>query len=173
MKSRQIVLGILLGGPKTGYDITMIFQTRFAFFFGSSTGMVYPTLRKLNKEGRVTKEVVLQTGKPNKKVYTITPDGEKEFYDYLSSPVEPTTIKSDFLARMYFGRFSDEQVNLERVRQEIQATQAKLDELLAYNKEAYNHQRMTETAELSFNYGIAQYKAEIAVLTEFLEKHAK
>ena len=41
--------------------------------------MIYPTLRQLENEGKIKKEVVMQEGKPNKKMYFITDEGVKNF----------------------------------------------------------------------------------------------
>ena len=54
------------------------------------------------------KEVVMQEGKPNKKMYFITDEGREEFYQYMQTPIEKDVLRSDFLMRMYFGNYSDD-----------------------------------------------------------------
>ena len=73
MKGKEIILGILQDGPHTGYEINDIFQTRLNHFFDGTFGMIYPTLKKLEIEGLVSKEQVAQTDKPNKTKLRIFP----------------------------------------------------------------------------------------------------
>lgn len=77
MKGRDVILGILSQSEKTGYEINDILQNRLSYFYDGTYGMIYPTLRKLEQEGLVSKKIIVQTGKPNKNVYSITPAGEK------------------------------------------------------------------------------------------------
>ena len=72
------------GKELSGYDIKIVFEDVFTHFFDGSFGMIYPTLRQLEKEGKI-KEVVMQEGKPNKKMYFITDEGRKEFYQYMQT----------------------------------------------------------------------------------------
>lgn len=175
MKSRQIVLGILMRSPQTGYDITQMFQTSFAFFFDSSSGMVYPVLRKLEKEGKVTKEVVPQDGKPDKNLYTITQKGKEEFTEYLSSPVERQIKKSDFLARLMFGDYMEpdqlREIIEDYVRKEKEET-----ELLSERLEKYinkSSRKMTDTETLAYEYGVEANKFQVEFFEKWLENHSK
>lgn len=173
MKSRQIVLGILKSGSQTGYDITQLFQTSFAFFFDSSAGMVYPALRKLEKDGMVTKEIVPQQGKPDKNVFSITPAGEAEFAEYLHSPVEAESVKSDFLARLMFGEFVDPERIVQIVKDEIQQESEEIEQLQQRLSDYLpSHNRCMSTGQkLAFAYGINSSKTEIAFLKQWLQEH--
>lgn len=48
MNGRDVVLGILNGSDRTGYEINDILKTRLSYFYDGTYGMIYPTLRKLN-----------------------------------------------------------------------------------------------------------------------------
>lgn len=108
LKGRDVVLGLLMEKELSGYDIKIVFEDVFTHFFDGSFGMIYPTLRQLENEGKIKKEVVMQEGKPNKKMYFITDEGREEFYQYMQTPVEKDVLRSDFLMRMYFGNYSDD-----------------------------------------------------------------
>ncbi|GKT04052.1 PadR family transcriptional regulator [Furfurilactobacillus entadae] len=173
MKSRHIVLGILKSGPQTGYDITQMFQTSFTFFFDSSAGMVYPALRKLEADGLVTKKVVPQEGKPDKNVFSITPAGEQEFANYLAAPVEPESIKSDFLARLMFGEFVDPKQISDLVKEKIRQETAEM-KMLQERLDAYlpDHDRiMSAGQKLAFAYGIQASQMKIDFFTQWLVDH--
>ena len=49
MKGRDVVLGLLMGKELSGYDIKIVFEDVFTHFFDGSFGMIYPTLRQLEK----------------------------------------------------------------------------------------------------------------------------
>ncbi|GAB6093083.1 PadR family transcriptional regulator [Furfurilactobacillus curtus] len=172
MKSRQIVLGMLNRHPMTGYDITQLFKTSFAFFFDSSAGMVYPVLRGLEKEDKVTKAVIEQTGKPDKKVFSITQTGRAEFQAYLTSPVEPDIRKSDFLARLMFGdNLTDSQLvklveqEIKREKVENQQLQDRLAEYLPSNYE------LSTGEQFAYEYGLHANQAKIDFCTDWLARH--
>ncbi|MGO2926966.1 MAG: PadR family transcriptional regulator, partial [Leuconostoc citreum] len=95
MKGREIILGILKNGPHTGYEINDILQTRLNHFFDATFGMIYPTLKKLEAEGLVTKQQVTQTDKPNKNIYQITDTGMTVFQKALREPTSDDVLKSD------------------------------------------------------------------------------
>lgn len=166
MKGRDVVLGILNNSPRTGYEINDILKNQLSYFYDGTLGMIYPTLRKLEAEGKIKKEQILQDDKPNKKVYSITDEGKKEFKSYMLSEVDPESIKSDFLLRLYFGKdfLSDEQVTA-LIEQEINR---KMQQLLFIksNFNKWNQQGMQELQEITVEYGISYYENAI----KFLEK---
>ena len=87
MQGKDIILGILSKKERSGYEINDILQNQLSYFYDGTYGMIYPTLRKLEKDGKITKEVVIQDGRPNKNIYAITESGKKELASYLQSDV--------------------------------------------------------------------------------------
>ncbi|MBA1394563.1 PadR family transcriptional regulator, partial [Lactobacillus sp. XV13L] len=135
MQGRDVVLGLLNETSRTGYEIKTIIETQLSYFFDASIGMIYPTLRKLEKEGKIKKERVYQADKPNKNVYTITADGKAEFAAYLNSPVAADIYKSDCLMRLYFGDELPKAEVISIIHQEIKQKQNLLD----YLQGQYDH----------------------------------
>src|SRR5690349_5022418 len=93
MSLRFAILGLLARESLTGYDLTKRFDTTIAFFWSAKHSQIYPELATLTKEGLVTYEVVTQTSKPNKKVYTITPEGIAALAAWVSEPRDKRTVK--------------------------------------------------------------------------------
>ena len=83
MKGRDVILGILRNKPRTGYEINDILQNQISYFYDGTYGMIYPTLKKLEKEEKVKKETVIQEDKPNKNIFSITDKGREELRKYL------------------------------------------------------------------------------------------
>ncbi|RDX00759.1 PadR family transcriptional regulator [Listeria kieliensis] len=168
MKGKDVILGLLLKKERTGYDINDIFQTIFTHFFDGSFGMIYPTLRTLEKEGKIEKKVIVQEGRPNKNEFSITELGKEEFFSYMKSPVMPESRRSDFLMRMYYGEYLEQSRLVEIIKKEIEEKKSLIHQLESdYQKWKGN---LTDTQQISFDIGIAQYTAEIEVLQKQLKR---
>ncbi|HOI06709.1 MAG TPA: PadR family transcriptional regulator [Deltaproteobacteria bacterium] len=123
-----MILGFLMSGPKSGYKIKNI-TGKLMMAYNLSLNQIYPALRKLESSDLVRKEVVFQTGKPNKHVYSITENGKKEFLRALTAPPIPVDYQLDFLTRAFFFRFlSDEEV-IEQFENEISSLEEQLEDL--------------------------------------------
>src|SRR4051794_2576933 len=124
MKAQDVILGMLMKGPLSGYDIKKQFESVFSYFFDASYGAIYPTLNKMEKQGYIDKHVQIQEGKPNKNLYAINEQGKEQFSQYLNSIIETDVIRSDFCMRMYFGEYASNDeilVWLEEARDKTEA----------------------------------------------------
>ena len=101
MSLRYALLGLLARESLTGYDLTKKFDSTIGFFWSAKHSQIYPELAALTKEGLVTFEVVTQTSKPNKKVYTITDDGRKDLTRWVGSEGERRSVKDPLLMRVW------------------------------------------------------------------------
>lgn len=101
MSLRYGILGLLARQSLTGYDLTKHFDTTVGFFWSAKHSQIYPELANLTQEGLVTFEVVAQTSKPNKKVYTITAEGREALTAWAASPAEKRNIKDSLLMRLW------------------------------------------------------------------------
>jgi DNA-binding PadR family transcriptional regulator len=169
LQGKDVVLGLLNQRDMSGYEIKEVFETQLKFFFDGTFGMIYPILRKLEKDGLIQKKHVVQDLKPNKNIYSITELGKKEFMTYLNSKTVEETFKSDFLMRMYFGQDLDRDKVISFVEQEITRKKTNLSELTD-NYERWTDNGMNSFQEITFMYGIAYYKSEIEVLDKALEQ---
>lgn len=98
MSVRTLCLAILEREDATGYEIRkMSTEGKFRYFVEASFGSIYPTLARLESEGLVTVREERQSGKPTRKVYSITDAGRAEFVRALCEPPAPDTFRSPFL----------------------------------------------------------------------------
>lgn len=102
MDIKSMLLGFLMRGSMTGYELKKKFTISFAFFSGVSYGSIYPALKKMEQEKLVVLKVEIQDGAPNRKVYTITEAGRKAFLEALAAPYVIEKPKNTFLARLFF-----------------------------------------------------------------------
>lgn len=103
MDIRTLCLGILTMGDATGYEIKKFFEERLSHFYEASFGSIYPALGRMTDDGLVRCTAQAQDGRPDKKVYTITPAGRMAFMDALAHDPRKDRIRSEFLAMMMFS----------------------------------------------------------------------
>ena len=103
MDVKTLCLGVLTEGDKTGYEIKRCFENAFSHFFAAGFGSIYPALAELSRRGLVTSRSVEQEGRPDKKIYSITPEGERVLAAELAGTPPRHKVRSEFLALMYFA----------------------------------------------------------------------
>ncbi|MEM6462910.1 MAG: PadR family transcriptional regulator [Pseudomonadota bacterium] len=98
MNVRTVCLAILHFSDATGYEIKkMSTEERFAFFVDASFGSIYPALSRLQEDECVTVREEYESGKPPRKIYSITDKGRLELVESLQVLPRPDTFKSEFL----------------------------------------------------------------------------
>jgi DNA-binding PadR family transcriptional regulator len=104
MDVRTLCLAVLSKGEATGYEIKKTFEDGpFAHFQSASFGSIYPALSRLLADGLVEARAQEQDGRPDKKVYSITPAGLAVFDEALTKSPDADIFRSDFLFLMYFA----------------------------------------------------------------------
>lgn len=105
MSLQHGILGFLCYGTMTGYELSKAFSSSVQFFWHAQNSQIYSVLEKLEKNKLVTHETIVQTDRPNKKLYTITPAGREEFLSWLSEENRNATddFKSAFLMKVFFS----------------------------------------------------------------------
>jgi len=128
MDTDRMILGFLMSGPKSGYKIKHI-TGKMMMAYNLSLNQIYPALRKLEAGDLVKKEVVIQTGKPNKHLYSVTDKGKDVFLKSLIAPPTPIDYELDFLTRVFFFRFLSKEKILEQFEREISSLEEQLEDL--------------------------------------------
>ncbi len=104
MSVRTLCLGILSLREATGYEIRkMVEKGAFSHFIDASYGSIYPALARMLQEGLVRVRTEDDgSGRPPRKVYTITEKGRAELARALNTDPAPDKFKSEFLFQMLF-----------------------------------------------------------------------
>jgi DNA-binding PadR family transcriptional regulator len=95
------ILGFLMYGPKSGYDIKKLMSMSTAQFYEASYGSIYPSLERMSKSGLVEAERSEGSGRL-RWVYTIKGPGRKAFLEWLASPLDIARGPSQLLIRIFF-----------------------------------------------------------------------
>jgi len=88
------------------------FDESLAYFWHASPQQIYKELDAMEKSGWLVSERIMQTEKPNKRVYSIAPKGKEALVDWVSKPDDGVNKfmqgKNPFLMRLAFaGEGSD------------------------------------------------------------------
>jgi len=97
-----VVLGILRGAPRSGYDIKTIVDRSTRFFWAASYGQIYPELRRLEKEGLIEGEDV-PNGARERRVYKLTAAGQQALVDWLLGSTTTVELRDESLLRLFFA----------------------------------------------------------------------
>lgn len=166
-KTRFAILGMLLDGPCTGYEIKSLMGRSTTYFWRESDSTIYPMLKVLAEEGKAVTKIVY-VGKKKKEVFSITSAGRLEFKTWLKSPTGLETYRNEFLLKLFFITDQKERIRLFKERLEkIEKTHEnykKIQERL----EALTDSPRKKIRLKALQYGIAHLELEIKWLKENL-----
>jgi len=94
------ILVCLTERPMTGYELAKTFDSSIGFFWKADHQQIYRELTRLRDKGHVKAREVVQSGKPNKLVYTLTAEGKTALRHWAARPSSPPSIKDDMLVRL-------------------------------------------------------------------------
>ncbi len=97
------LLGLLSLGSMSGYDIRQLIPRSIGHFWSESYGQIYPGLKRLAAAGLVEKKTQRQKGKPDRHVYSLTPEGRAHLQEWLKLPVAEKVPRSELLLKVFFG----------------------------------------------------------------------
>ncbi len=127
MNVRTLCLGILSTRDASGYEIKKdIEEGLFSNFIDASYGSIYPALTQLAAEGLVTVRAETQTGKPDKKVYTITEAGRRALARSIAVVPRKDKYKSEFLFQMLLQQYITPDVVLLAIDKQLSELRADL-----------------------------------------------
>lgn len=124
---KYILLGFLNYASMTGYDLKTIMDYTTMHFWHAYHSQIYTTLRKLESDGLLESEVLDGDDKLNRRLYTITAEGQEVLTSWLQqSLTELPTNKDDLLVRLFFSAQRDPEAVLNELRFQRQLHQQKL-----------------------------------------------
>lgn len=98
---REAILGLLAIKPMTGYDLSRSYRRALQQIWYAPLGQVYPTLRKMKRDGLLTVTVKVQHHRPNRKVYSLTAEGRRLLVLWLSQPSALPRMHHEFIHKLF------------------------------------------------------------------------
>lgn len=110
MSLEHAILGLLCEAPRTGYELKRgAFDDGLSPLWPADQAQIYRTLDRLRARKAVTVTRRRRAGRPDRLVYSITPEGADELDRWLSTSEPPPPVRDPLLLRLHFGeRLSDE-----------------------------------------------------------------
>ena len=100
---KYAILGLLNRNEMTGYELSKEFETTLFEFWNAKHSQIYPELKSLNAEGLIQYRVEITGNVLEKKVYTITDEGRRDFSEWEETlcPIQ-TASKDESRLRLFF-----------------------------------------------------------------------
>jgi len=95
------LLGFLLDGPKTGWDLVRAIEGSVGYFWNVTRSQVYRELKTLAAEGYVAEK---HAGTRDKVPYAITAAGKTAFGAWIAREPGADTVRSPLVLTVFFGR---------------------------------------------------------------------
>ena len=105
--ARFVLLGLLLDRPAHGYDLTRHFAPDSALgdIIHLSPSHLYALLARLERDRLIAGEMQDAGNHPQRRVYHLTPAGEKAVQRWVDEPVShPREMRIDFPLKLYIAR---------------------------------------------------------------------
>jgi PadR family transcriptional regulator, regulatory protein AphA len=126
----KVILGMLAGRPRSGYEIKQLVDRSARFFWAASYGQIYPELKKLEKAGLIAGDDSSR-GARQRTVFRLTAEGKRSALEWISSPAEVLETRDEGLLKLFFAGSIDPKRMAEIARERAAASRAKAAELHA------------------------------------------
>ena len=152
MSLQHAILSLLNTQAKSGYDLAKEFSGSVQFYWQASHQQIYKMLAQLEAKKLVVVEHIEQSGKPDRKEFSLTPAGREELMRWVAEPTKPPASKNALLIKL---------LNLETVgsivlRQNLQEYSAGVEQRLQTYRDIESRYFAKGTEVLS-GYHLAQY----------------
>jgi PadR family transcriptional regulator AphA len=161
MNVRTLCLGLLSAGEASGYEIKKdVEEGLFSHFIEASYGSIYPALTQMTVEGLLTVRSEEQTGRPDKKVYAITPQGRAALAKALMVIPSKDKFKSEFLFQMLLQDMIPKHVMLAAIDKQLSDLREDFERI----NECYARPDANSGSRFVSGYGQAVVGASLAYL---------
>ena len=176
MALEHALLVALSEQPASGLDLAKRFGRSIGFFWHATHQQIYRVLARMDGDGWVTVTEVAQTGRPDKKVYAVSPAGARVLAGWLAEPTPMEPLRSELAVKMRGAAFGDRDAVLAVVRTNLAEHRLRLDH---YEQLERRHHPTPATLTghaldqyLVLRGGIRTERFWVDWLTEYLEAHA-
>ncbi|WP_434340932.1 PadR family transcriptional regulator [Motilimonas cestriensis] len=162
MSLKYVLLITLQKGDMTGYELAKEYDEKSANFWQASHQQIYRELKKMADEDLISCIEQAQQGKPDKKIYSVTPTGQQALEHWLSKPTSERLLNSPFLAKFMAGECANASAILSDLKRLVEEHQATLNMYLAFQTDFPDMKYLSKgekLAYLSLKRGIAMEQA--------------
>jgi PadR family transcriptional regulator AphA len=163
------LLGILMTGPKHGYEVHGYMSARMKEFWQLSMSQIYALLKRLEREGLVVSKQEQYENRPVRKTFSLTPAGKDRFLAWVGSPIRHVRdFRIEFMAKLFFIRELRLSQGDSLIEKQIQVLESKHKPI-----EASKEKSADRFEQLLFSFKTAQTAAVLKWLHECRQVLAK
>jgi DNA-binding PadR family transcriptional regulator len=175
MALEHALLVALSERPASGLELAKRFSRSIGFFWHATHQQIYRTLARMDADGWVSATEVPQQGRPDKRVYDVSPTGREVLAAWLAEPTPSQGLRSELAVKLRGASFGDRAAVLDVVRANLADHHARLDHYQQLMRRDYPEPSVLEGLDLDhylvLRGGILMEETWIAWLTEYLEAH--
>jgi DNA-binding PadR family transcriptional regulator len=98
---RMPLLALLAKEPAHGYELRSQLQQVLGHAYPPpNIGQIYVTLQRLERDGLVRSQDVIQADRPNKRVYELTEAGRSTLAAWITRPSDGARVRDDFFMKL-------------------------------------------------------------------------
>src|ERR1700739_4060921 len=98
---RMRLRALLAKEPAHGYELKSQLEQIFGEAYPApNIGQIYVTLQRLERDGLVCSQGVVQTTRPNKSVYELTDAGPERVINWIDQPSEGPRVRDEFFMKL-------------------------------------------------------------------------
>jgi PadR family transcriptional regulator AphA len=124
----KVILGMLAGRPRSGYEIKQLVDSSARFFWAASYGQIYPELKKLEKAGLIA-GADSSSGARQRTTFKLTAAGKRAAREWIRTPPEVLETRDEGLLKLFFAGSIDPARGAEIARERAAASRAKAIQL--------------------------------------------
>lgn len=149
------ILSVLGRKPCSGYQLASYLEV----LWPAKHSQIYPLLSKMEQNGLLEFEHVEQTGKPDKKIYSITEKGREALGTWVTEKPGAPVIRDEFVIKMYSMWTTDENNAKKLIQDRI--SKLKLKVTLREKKIAKVENEQVETVPEHFGRYVLLYRSNL------------
>lgn len=157
----------------TGYELARRFDRSIGQFWSATHQQIYRVLARMETDGWVTSTAVAQHGRPDKKVYRITPTGRAALAAWVREPAELDVPRSELSVKIRAAGARDRPALRAEVGRHRDLRRQRLEAYLANEQREFSDPDALRGREVNqylvLRGGIALERALIAWLDEVLD----
>ncbi|WP_333738617.1 PadR family transcriptional regulator [Streptomyces sp. IBSBF 2806] len=131
MALEHAILVSLLEKPGSGYELARRFERSIGYFWTATHQQIYRVLKRMTSDGWVDVRDVPQSGRPDKKEYTVAGPGREALCAWLQEATEPESVRHDLAVKVRGAAFGDPAALISEVERHRQAHTDRLAHYLA------------------------------------------
>ncbi|HEY1408939.1 MAG TPA: PadR family transcriptional regulator [Promineifilum sp.] len=107
MSVRNAILGLLAYQPRHGYELRAAFEALVGgeAIWEVKPAQIYNTLTRLEEAGLIARDGVEQDGGPEKRIYSLTPDGRVQLVEWYTSGIAGNHQRDEFFVKLMLSLY--------------------------------------------------------------------